>query len=327
MRPSSSASSISLVNRPLPPISSSRRSWIRSPVVVMTTSGATPFGVRRVGAQGGGDPALHLAGLGEGQLGAAGADADGRLRGHGRRLPRPPRRLLQERAPPGNRMTPSTQTVLGIETSCDETAAAVVRLGTPTAAVEVLSSVVASQIADHAPFGGRGAGDRRPRPCGDHRRHRRPGAGRRGRRRRRPRRRRGHRRAGPGGRGDGGPVVRQGHGPGPRPAADRGQPPGGPRGLGAAGRRHRLSLPAAAGLRRPLPAAGGGGRRRLPPAGLDHRRRRRRGLRQDRQDPGPALSRRPGAGARWPRAATPARFPLPRCCWAGARAATSPSPA
>ena len=39
--------------------------------------------------------------------------------------------------------------VLGIESSCDETAAAVVREGR-----EVLSSVIASQIAEHAPFGG-----------------------------------------------------------------------------------------------------------------------------------------------------------------------------
>jgi len=51
-------------------------------------------------------------------------------------------------------MSPSqTLTVLGLETSCDETAAAVVRLA-PGGAVEVLSSVVASQIAEHAPFGG-----------------------------------------------------------------------------------------------------------------------------------------------------------------------------
>jgi len=45
------------------------------------------------------------------------------------------------------------QIVLGLETSCDETAAAVVRLG-PGGAVEVLSSVVASQVAAHAPYGG-----------------------------------------------------------------------------------------------------------------------------------------------------------------------------
>ena len=51
-------------------------------------------------------------------------------------------------------MTPTDPlTVLGIETSCDETAAAVVRLGA-RGSVEVLSSVVLSQIADHAPFGG-----------------------------------------------------------------------------------------------------------------------------------------------------------------------------
>lgn len=43
-------------------------------------------------------------------------------------------------------------TVLGVETSCDETAAAVVRLR--GGAVEVLSSVVASQIAAHRPYGG-----------------------------------------------------------------------------------------------------------------------------------------------------------------------------
>jgi N6-L-threonylcarbamoyladenine synthase len=43
--------------------------------------------------------------------------------------------------------------VLGIETSCDETAAAVVRLGADGRA-DVVSSVVASQVADHAPYGG-----------------------------------------------------------------------------------------------------------------------------------------------------------------------------
>ncbi|HEY8573407.1 tRNA (adenosine(37)-N6)-threonylcarbamoyltransferase complex transferase subunit TsaD [Phenylobacterium sp.] len=43
-------------------------------------------------------------------------------------------------------------TVLGLETSCDETAAAVVRLTDGRA--EVLSSVVGSQIAAHAPYGG-----------------------------------------------------------------------------------------------------------------------------------------------------------------------------
>jgi N6-L-threonylcarbamoyladenine synthase len=44
-------------------------------------------------------------------------------------------------------------TILGIETSCDETAAAVVRLDAAGRA-RVLSSVVSSQIAAHAPYGG-----------------------------------------------------------------------------------------------------------------------------------------------------------------------------
>jgi N6-L-threonylcarbamoyladenine synthase len=44
-------------------------------------------------------------------------------------------------------------TILGIETSCDETAAAVVRRGAD-GTVQVLSSVVSTQIARHAPYGG-----------------------------------------------------------------------------------------------------------------------------------------------------------------------------
>lgn len=44
-------------------------------------------------------------------------------------------------------------TVLGIETSCDETAAAVVR-GCPPGPGEIRSNVVLSQIDDHAPYGG-----------------------------------------------------------------------------------------------------------------------------------------------------------------------------
>ena len=44
-------------------------------------------------------------------------------------------------------------TLLGLETSCDETAAAVVRRSA-AGEVTVLSSVIASQIAAHAPYGG-----------------------------------------------------------------------------------------------------------------------------------------------------------------------------
>jgi N6-L-threonylcarbamoyladenine synthase len=60
---------------------------------------------------------------------------------------------LYERRRPGNRATMSTLTVLGLETSCDETAAAVVRRA-EDGGVEVLSSVVSSQIDEHIPYGG-----------------------------------------------------------------------------------------------------------------------------------------------------------------------------
>jgi N6-L-threonylcarbamoyladenine synthase len=50
-------------------------------------------------------------------------------------------------------MTGKTLTILGIETSCDETAAAVVR-GTSPGPGEILSNIVASQISAHAPYGG-----------------------------------------------------------------------------------------------------------------------------------------------------------------------------
>lgn len=45
-------------------------------------------------------------------------------------------------------------TILGIETSCDETAAAVVRRNGAGQRGEILSNVVFSQIEEHAPFGG-----------------------------------------------------------------------------------------------------------------------------------------------------------------------------
>ncbi len=48
---------------------------------------------------------------------------------------------------------PTTTTILGIETSCDETAASVVRRHGDGRG-EILSNVVLSQIKDHAPYGG-----------------------------------------------------------------------------------------------------------------------------------------------------------------------------
>ena len=58
---------------------------------------------------------------------------------------------IRERA--GGKSLTVPLTVLGIETSCDETAASVVRL-TPDGEATVLSSVIHSQIEDHAAFGG-----------------------------------------------------------------------------------------------------------------------------------------------------------------------------
>jgi N6-L-threonylcarbamoyladenine synthase len=48
---------------------------------------------------------------------------------------------------------PTTTTILGIETSCDETAASVVRR-LADGRGEILSNVVLSQVKDHAPYGG-----------------------------------------------------------------------------------------------------------------------------------------------------------------------------
>ena len=48
---------------------------------------------------------------------------------------------------------PKTLTVLGLETSCDETAASVVR-GSPPGPGKILSNIMFSQIAEHSPYGG-----------------------------------------------------------------------------------------------------------------------------------------------------------------------------
>ena len=89
IRPSSKASSISFVNMPLPPISRRRRSCTRSPVVVMTINGGGGLHRGRIvgiSPERSGDPALHMAGLGEAELGTPGADPDWRLLRHGRRV-------------------------------------------------------------------------------------------------------------------------------------------------------------------------------------------------------------------------------------------------
>jgi N6-L-threonylcarbamoyladenine synthase len=50
-------------------------------------------------------------------------------------------------------MPPKPLIVLGLETSCDETAAAIVR-GLPPGPGEILSNVMFSQVAEHRPYGG-----------------------------------------------------------------------------------------------------------------------------------------------------------------------------
>ncbi|HTU50010.1 MAG TPA: tRNA (adenosine(37)-N6)-threonylcarbamoyltransferase complex transferase subunit TsaD [Acidobacteriaceae bacterium] len=61
----------------------------------------------------------------------------------------PPTHSSSSDAPQTPGSTPRTGLILGIESSCDETGAAVVRGG-----AEVLSNVIASQIRTHAPYGG-----------------------------------------------------------------------------------------------------------------------------------------------------------------------------
>ena len=82
--------------------------------------------------------------------------------------------------------------VLGIETSCDETAAALVMGGN-----DIASSVVSSQIDLHAALRWRRPGDRQPGPSRPDQPGDRPGD-RRGGRRRPAHRRRGLHRSGPG---------------------------------------------------------------------------------------------------------------------------------
>src|SRR5258706_10538943 len=57
---------------------------------------------------------------------------------------------IRRKGPP---MTAKSLTILGIETSCDETAAAVVRGRIPGPG-EILSNIVFSQTEAHAPYGG-----------------------------------------------------------------------------------------------------------------------------------------------------------------------------
>ena len=153
--------------------------------------------------------------------------------------------------------------VLGIETSCDETAVAVVEAGrrrTGRSAGSWPTSSTASST-EHRRFGGvvpeiaarahleqldglvaEALAEAGARP-------------------RRSRRHRRHRRAGPDRRRDGGRDDGQGDGLRARQAVPRRQPSRRPCAVGAADRRRGVSLSAAAGVGRPLPAADGARRR------------------------------------------------------------------
>ena len=187
--------------------------------------------------------------------------------------------------------------VLGIETTCDETAAAVVERQSDGSG-RILSNIVRSQTEEHARFGGvvpeiaarahvdlldgivgqRDEGSRR-RLCAI------VGGG--GRRRPRPDRRRDRR-----------PHHREGDRDGARYAADRGQSSRGPRADAAADLRAGVSLLPVPRLRRPHPDRRRGRRRQICAARHHRRRRDGRGFRQGRKDAVAALSRRTGGRAR-----------------------------
>ena len=187
--------------------------------------------------------------------------------------------------------------VLGIETTCDETAAAVVRRDEDGRG-EILSNIVLSQTDEHAPYGGvvpeiaarahvevldtiiaramieanaalrlarRRRGGGRPRP--DRRRHRRA-------------------------------HHREGDRAGRREAADRGQSSRSARADRAAHRRHGVSLLPVPRLGRAHADRRGARCRQIRAARHHARRCDRRSLRQDREAARPRLSGRPGGRAR-----------------------------
>ena len=215
--------------------------------------------------------------------------------------------------------------VLGIETTCDETAAAVVGTGYRRARRDPLQRG-AEPDRRACRLWRRGAGDRRPRACGGDRPPRRAGA------RRTPactideidgiaaaagpgpdrrRARRAH--------------HRQGAGAGDPQAAPRRQPPRGACADGAADRRDRLPVSPPPRLGRAHAARGGARRRRLRAPRHDDRRRDRRGLRQGREAARPRLSGRPAGRAGGAEAATRSASRCRGRCTAGP-SRTSPSP-
>ena len=186
--------------------------------------------------------------------------------------------------------------VLGIETTCDETAAAVVeRLSDGSG--RILSNIVRSQTEEHARFGGvvpeiaarahvdvlDGIVDSAMKQAGVDYAQAFGGRRRRG---SRPDRRRDRR-----------PHHRESDRDGARYAADRGEPSRGPRADAAADLRAGVSLLPVSRLRRPHPDRRRDRRRQLCPARHHRRRRHGRSLRQGRKNARPALSGRTGGRA------------------------------
>ena len=198
---------------------------------------------------------------------------------------RRPRRSVRGTAGGRRLLVASPVLILGVESSCDETAAAVVEeTGAPDKPWRVRSNVIASQVALHREWGGvvpELASRQHLRDiCGVAR----AGAGRRRRRLARSRRGRGHAGAGPGRLAAGRPAGGQVGGAVARPAAGRRPSPRRPHRVAdpaqraaaaAGGRARRLGRP-----HQPLPDAG---RRRVPPDRPHPRRRGGGGLRQGRQ--------------------------------------------
>src|SRR4029078_7513504 len=138
MAPAASASSISLVNNPLPPTSASGRSWMRSPLVRITSSA-----IRR------GRRPSALASVSRPMR--AWVSASGLPRVPSRRMMPVDCATVPRKA--GRYGNKDPMLVLGIETTCDETVATVVeREGDGPG--KILSNIVLSQISEHAPFGG-----------------------------------------------------------------------------------------------------------------------------------------------------------------------------
>ncbi len=166
--PAISASSISLVNRPLPPASDRGRSWMRSPVVLMAQiskpgaaapcAEASRRSTSRACASASGEPRVPMR-----TLPACNGPSPGARRAFRKpaleatRVEIAPMQTSNQQRTCRRRFRAGRQSgealVLGIETSCDETAAAVV-LREVDGGGRILSNVIRAQWEQHRQFGG-----------------------------------------------------------------------------------------------------------------------------------------------------------------------------